>query len=47
MSKHPLWTAVGEVETGLTALGAARLDDVPVPELRDLAAAMGRAPHSD
>lgn len=43
MSKHPLWTAVGKVETGLTALGAARLDDVPVPELRDLAAAMGRA----
>ena len=43
MSKHPLWTAVGKVETGLTALGAAGLDDVPVPELRDLAAAMGRA----
>lgn len=43
MSKHPLWAAVGKVETGLTALGAARLDDVPVPELRDLAAAMGRA----
>lgn len=43
MSKHPLWTAVGKVEAGLAALGAAGLDDVPVPELRDLAAAMGRA----
>ena len=43
MSKHPLWAAVGKVEAGLTALGAAGLDDVPVPELRDLAAAMGRA----
>lgn len=43
MSKHPLWTAVDKVEAGLTALAAAGLDDVPVPELRDLAAAMGRA----
>ena len=43
MSKHPLWTAVGKVEAGLAALVAAGLDDVPVPELRDLAAAMGRA----
>lgn len=43
MSKHPLWTAVGKVEAGLAALAAAGLDDVPVPELRDLAAAMGRA----
>lgn len=43
MSKHPLWAAVGKVEAGLAALAAAGLDDVPVPELRDLAAAMGRA----
>lgn len=43
MSKHPLWMAVGKVEAGLAALAAAGLDDVPVPELRDLAAAMGRA----
>ena len=43
MDKHPLWSAVSGVEAGLAGLDTARLDDLSMPELRDLAAAMGRS----
>lgn len=43
MDKHPLWSAVSGVEAGLAGLDTAPLDDLSMPELRDLAAAMGRS----